>query len=58
MPGYNQELEGLEYDVALAQQLLAGSSYGDGLPPIVLSVSGEGPGVSAVYSTIAWMWYA
>ncbi len=56
MPGYNEKLEGLSYDVARAQQLIAESSYHDDLPPIVLSVSGSCPGVSAVDSAIAWMW--
>lgn len=56
MPGYSGELEGLSYDVAEAQQLIAESSYHDELPPIVLSVSGGCAGVSAVDSAIAWMW--
>lgn len=56
MPGHDEELEGLDYDVTYAQQLIAGSAYSDGLPPVVLSVSGDGTGVSALYSAIAWMW--
>jgi len=56
MPGYNEELEGLSYDVARAQQLLAESSYQDGLPPIVLSVPGGCAGVSSVDIAIASMW--
>ena len=56
MPGYSEELKGLSYDVAKAQQLIAESSYHDDLPPIVLSVSGSCAGVSAVDSAIAWMW--
>jgi len=56
MPGYNEELEGLHMDVARAQQLIAESSYQDGLPPIVLSVPGSCAAVSAVDLAIAWMW--
>ncbi len=56
MPGHDEDLAGLDYDVTYAQQLIAGSAYSDGLPPIVLSVSGDGTGVSSLYSAIAWMW--
>ena len=56
MPGYNEELEGLSYDVAKAQQLIAESSYDDNLPPIVLSISGGCAGMSAVDAAIASMW--
>ncbi len=56
MPGYNEELEGLSYDVARAQQLIAESSYGDDLPPIVLSVPGSCAAVSPTTEAIAWMW--
>jgi len=56
IPGYSEEVEGLGYDVARAQQLLAESDYHDGLPPVVLSVSGAGGGVGAYTEAIAWMW--
>lgn len=56
MPGYNEDLEGLSYDVARAQQLIAESSYHDSLPPIVLSVQATGAYVSSVSTAIAWMW--
>ncbi len=56
MPDYNEELEGLSYDVAKAQQLIAESSYDDNLPPIVLSVVATGAYVSSVSTAIAWMW--
>jgi oligopeptide transport system substrate-binding protein len=54
-PGYDPELESLPYDPARARQLLADSRYGgaEGLPPIVLLVSGGGASprrtVEAVY---------
>jgi len=56
MPGYNEELKGLSYDVVMAQQLIAESSYSDGLPPIVLSVAGGCAGVSSVDIAIALTW--
>jgi oligopeptide transport system substrate-binding protein len=56
IPGYSEEVEGLSYDVARAQQLIAESEYQDGLPTIVLSVPGSGSEVSASTEAIAWMW--
>lgn len=56
MPGYDEKLEGLSYDVTRAQQLIAESSYRDGLPPIVLSVQSFGAHVSSTDTAIAWMW--
>ena len=56
MPGYDEGLEGLSYDVEEAQRLIAASSYREGLPPIVFSVVGEGGMVSPVDVAIAWMW--
>lgn len=56
MPGYNESLEGLGYNVSLAQQLIADSDYSHDLPEIVLSLAGWCAGVSAINSAIAWMW--
>jgi oligopeptide transport system substrate-binding protein len=44
MPGYNEALEGLDYDVEKAKELMAASRYGDAsnLPPITLTVTGYG----------------
>jgi oligopeptide transport system substrate-binding protein len=44
MPGYNEALEGLDYDVAKARELIAASRYGDvsNLPSITITVSGYG----------------
>jgi len=58
MPGYNENLEGLGYDVERAQQLIAESSYGDvsQLPPIVFTVAGSGGAASSSNIAIAWMW--
>jgi ABC-type transport system substrate-binding protein len=58
MPGYNEQLEGLGYDVEGARELIAESSYQDisRLPPIVLSVGSPYLAVSSVDIAIAWMW--
>jgi len=56
MPAYNKDLEELDYNVSLAQQLIAASSYSGGLPATVLSDMGDCSGVSAVDSALAWMW--
>jgi oligopeptide transport system substrate-binding protein len=56
MPGYSDELSGLEFDVPKAQQLLAESGYRYNMPPIVLSVSGSCAGVSSTVIAIAYMW--
>lgn len=44
MPGYNPALEGLDYDVERAKELIAASMYGDAanLPPITITVGGYG----------------
>jgi ABC-type transport system substrate-binding protein len=58
MPGYDEELKGLGYDVERAQRLIAESSYHDvsNLPPIVFTVAGSGGGVSSINIAVAWMW--
>lgn len=42
LPGYNEALEGLDYNVEEAKQLIAASTYGDvsNLPPITMTVDG------------------
>ena len=54
MPGYNEGLNGLSYDIAEAKKLIASSKYGSAanLPPITLTTSGWGgniPGISWSY---------
>ena len=58
MPGYNEQLEGLDYDLERARELIAESSYHDvsQLPPIVLYVGSTYLAVSSVDTAIAWMW--
>ena len=44
MPGFNEDLTGLDYDVNKARELIATSRYGDAskLPPITITTSGWG----------------
>ena len=58
IPGYNDSLEGLEYDIELARELIARSQYGDvaNLPPITITTSGEGGGISSDLEAIIYQW--
>ncbi|MFC1937840.1 peptide ABC transporter substrate-binding protein [Chloroflexota bacterium] len=58
MPGFNEELVGLPYNVAEARRLLADSSYGDvsRLPAITVTTSGEGGLISQGLEAIINEW--
>jgi oligopeptide transport system substrate-binding protein len=58
MPGYNEALEGLDYDVAKAKELIADSKYGDvaNLPPITLTVDGYGNSIPSYLGAIIQEW--
>jgi len=58
MPGYNQALTGLEYDVAGAKELIAQSSYGDvsRLPPITITTLGWGGSISRELEAVVYQW--
>ena len=58
MPGYNQNLVGLNYDVTQAKALIASSKYGstDKLPPIVLTITGEGGGAGPLLQALVYQW--
>ncbi|HEY55090.1 MAG TPA: peptide ABC transporter substrate-binding protein [Dehalococcoidia bacterium] len=58
MPGFNQDLIGLEYDVEEALELIANSSYGDvsQLPPITITTIGWGGLISAELEAIVYQW--
>jgi oligopeptide transport system substrate-binding protein len=58
IPGYNEALEGLDYDVQKAKELIATSKYGDvsNLPPITLTVEGYGNGIPAYLGAIIQAW--
>jgi oligopeptide transport system substrate-binding protein len=58
MPGYNEALAGLGYDVAGAKALIAESSYGDvaNLPPITVTTLGWGGGISSELEAVIYQW--
>jgi oligopeptide transport system substrate-binding protein len=58
MPGYNEGLSGLDYDVAKAKELIASSKYGDvsNLPPITITTVGWGGPISPELEAIVYQW--
>jgi len=58
IPGYNDELVGLDYDVEEAKALIARSSYGDisNLPPITLTPAGWGGLISSELESLVYQW--
>jgi len=56
IPGFNENLQGLEFDTEKAQQLLAESDYAEGLPDIEIATSGRGASVGPVSEAILAMW--
>jgi len=58
LPGYNEALAGLDYDVDRARELIAQSSYGDvaSLPPITVTTSGWGGLVAPELEAIIAEW--
>jgi len=58
MPGYNETLEGLGYNVEEAKELIAASKYGDvsNLPPITLTVDGYGNNIPSYLGAIIQEW--
>ncbi len=58
MPGYNQDLKGLDYNVERARELIAASRYKDAsnLPPITLTISGYGNNIPDYLGAIIQEW--
>ncbi|OGN99393.1 MAG: ABC transporter substrate-binding protein [Chloroflexi bacterium RBG_13_51_18] len=58
IPGYNEYLIGLPFDVDGARELIAASKYGDAanLPPITLTTSGYGGDISRTLEAIVYQW--
>ena len=58
IPGYNANLVGLNFDVSQAQELIKESKYGDvsKLPPITLTISGEGGSADPVTQALVYQW--
>jgi len=58
MPGFNDNLSGLAYDVEKAQELIKASRYGDvsNLPPITITTAGWGGLISSELEAIITEW--
>lgn len=58
IPGFNEELSGLDYDLDRARELIAASEYGDtsNLPPITITTSGLGGIISQELEAIIHEW--
>jgi oligopeptide transport system substrate-binding protein len=58
MPGYSENLQGLDYDIAKAKSLIASSKYGSAsnLPPITLTNSGWGGNIPEYLGAILQDW--
>jgi len=58
MPGHNAALEGLDYDIEKAKELIAASEYEDvsNLPSITLTVDGYGNNIPAYLGAIIQEW--
>jgi len=58
IPGYNEALAGLDYDVAAAKELIAESGYGDvsNLPPITITTLGWGGSISRELEAAVYQW--
>jgi oligopeptide transport system substrate-binding protein len=58
IPGFNENLVGLEYDVNKAKELIANSRYGgvSGLPPITITTSGWGGMIGRDLEAIIQEW--
>ena len=58
MPGYNENLTGLEYNVTKANECIAASKYGNvsNLPPITITIGGYGGGVPDYLGAIIQEW--
>jgi oligopeptide transport system substrate-binding protein len=58
MPGYNPNLQGLQFDPEKAKQLIAASKYGNvsSLPPLVLTTVGVGGYISGILGGVIEEW--
>lgn len=58
MPGYDENLAGLGYDIEKAKELIKASKYGDvsNLPPITITVAGWGGLISSYLEAIIYEW--
>ena len=59
MPGYNEKLKGLEFNISEAKRLIATSKYGNvaNLPPITLTTSGWGGNIPEYLGATIQQWH-
>ena len=57
MPGYNENIKGLDFNIELAQKLIAESKYGNvsNLPTVTLTTAGTGA-ASSIEASVVDMW--
>jgi len=58
LPGYNENLSGLDYDVEKALDLIKASRYGEvsQIPPITLTTAGYGGAVGSTLEALVYQW--
>ena len=58
IPGFNEDLSGLDYDIDQAKELIKASRYGDvsKLPPITITAAGRGASISVGLEAIIHEW--
>jgi oligopeptide transport system substrate-binding protein len=58
IPGYNANVTGLDFDVSQAQALIKASTYGSAanLPPITITVAGEGGNTDQIIQSLVYQW--
>ena len=58
IPGYNNNLVGLDFNVSEAQSLIKASKYGSitNLPPITLTIEGEGGSAGQLIQALVYQW--
>jgi oligopeptide transport system substrate-binding protein len=58
MPGYNAQLQGLDFDIVGAKELIKKSKYGDvsNLPEITITTGGYGTAISSYLEAIIYEW--
>ncbi len=58
LSGYTQGIQGLDYNLEQARALLIEAGFGDGadLPPVAITVPGEGGQLASWLTSILWQW--
>ncbi|MCX8125878.1 MAG: peptide ABC transporter substrate-binding protein, partial [Dehalococcoidia bacterium] len=56
LPGYNQDVKALEFNVSQAKALLAASKYAGKLPPITITLAGRGNLIPSYIGALIQQW--